>query len=308
MLELIDIRMEKITDSKGREIIVAPFDSGKLSWKEALSFCKEQGDNWRLPTIEELTLIYNNRQKNNLNDFDKDIYWSSEFVYLSKNKNIFEEINTVKTFDFKVGISLPWGDLISNKNLVRLVRYNNKLSIFIKYEYRCRKCLTGSSTPELIMFDENNKPFKIGHSEHYAGKKLKEVISKKCDKCDSNDIEYFDIYINDEKMFNENKYKSQLQDYFEIFIDNNNGKIEINTSGAKYFRNSFKLALIAKLEDIKNQYSKEQIEPLNHGNFHLCFRGFYNGDIPVYRIERILNSGIPFLKLEKIINNLIKFF
>ncbi len=299
--------MEKITDSKGREIIVAPYDTGKLSWKEAISFCKKQGDNWRLPTIEELILIYDNRQKNNLNDFENDIYWSSELAYLSKNKDIFEKINTVKTFDFETGITLPWGDSILNKNLVRLVKYKD-YSEFIKYEYRCRICLSGSSSPELLMYNENDKPFKIGHSEYYAGKKLKELLNKKCNKCGSEDIEYFDISINEKKLFDENKFKSQLQDYFEIFIDNNNGNIEINTSGAKYFRYSFKQALIAKLEDIKNMYSKEQIEPLNHGNFHLCFRGYYNGDNAVYRTERLLNSGIQYIKIELLINKIIIFF
>jgi hypothetical protein len=299
--------MENIVDSNGREIIVAELDSGKLSWKEAITICKELSNNWRLPTIEELTLIYNHRQKYNLNDFEKDIYWSSEPDRSYKNIEVFEKIGSVKTFDFGIGIPLPWGDLISNKNYVRLVRYSDKPSIFIKFEYRCRRCLTGSSVPVLMIFNENNKPFNIGHSEYYAEKKLKEVIKKRCDNCNSNDIEYFDISINEKKLFNENKYKSQLQDYFEIFIDNNNGNIEINTSGAKYFRNSFKQSLIAKLEDIKDEYSKEQIESLNHGNFHFCFRGFYNGDIPVYRIERMLNSGIPYIELEKIINKVIKF-
>jgi hypothetical protein len=296
--------MKKIIDSKGKEIIVAAFDLGKLQWKEAVEICKAQGENWRLPTIEELILIYKHNQNNALNDFENGIYWSSEIEdFFCKNKEIFDLIGMAKTFHFGLGVSLL-DDSISNKNYVRLVKYNVE-PVFIKFEHRCRKCLFGSSIPESVLFHDN-VPFKFSHSEYYAGIKLKESLNKECFNCGSNEIEYFDISFNDKKLFNENKYKSQIQDYLEIFIDNNNGNIKAEPSGAKYLRYHFKQAVIDELEDIKTKFSNEENNILNHGNFHFCFRGYYNGDKPIYRVERMLNSGIPFVEFEIIINKMIK--
>jgi hypothetical protein len=298
--------MEKIIDSNGNEIIVAPFDLGKLQWKEAVAICKENGDNWRLPTIEELMQIYKHRQNNNLKDFENDIYWSCEILneaFVRQNEDVFNMIGMVKTFDFRFGIHLP-GDPISNKNFTRLVKSNLK-PVTIKFEHRCRKCLFGSSVPESILFYDN-VPFKFSHSEYYAGIKLKESLNKKCFNCGSNEIEYFDVFFNDKKLFDENKYKSQLQNYFEIFIDNNNGEINKEIIGAKQLSSLFRKELMEKLEDIKTKYSNEEANNLNHGNFLFCFRGYYNGETPVYRIEKMVNSGVPFVEIENMLNNIIK--
>ena len=43
----------------------------EMTWEEAVEYCKSLGDNWRLPTIEECFLIYNNKL------IDNNIYWSS---------------------------------------------------------------------------------------------------------------------------------------------------------------------------------------------------------------------------------------
>ena len=66
-----------------------------------------------------------------------------------------EQKNKIKNFDENK--SLP--------DTIDFFHIKNKkgftIKEFIKYEYRCRICLTGSSSPELLMYNENDKPFKI---------------------------------------------------------------------------------------------------------------------------------------------------
>lgn len=56
---------------------IAEFDfSERLNWKDAKFACEGLGKGWRLPTKDELDLIY--RSKNQLKcEFKKDLYWSS---------------------------------------------------------------------------------------------------------------------------------------------------------------------------------------------------------------------------------------
>jgi hypothetical protein len=47
----------------------------EMTWEEAVEYCESLGDGWRLPTIEECFLMYNNKVINN------NVYWSStEYV------------------------------------------------------------------------------------------------------------------------------------------------------------------------------------------------------------------------------------
>ena len=45
--------------------------TNKMTWEEAVKYCKELGDGWRLPTIEECFMIHNNKL------ITEDCYWSS---------------------------------------------------------------------------------------------------------------------------------------------------------------------------------------------------------------------------------------
>tara|TARA_R110000868_G_C10606854_1_gene741026 strand:- start:247 stop:627 length:381 start_codon:yes stop_codon:yes gene_type:complete len=54
---------------------VYPKDLGRMSWNEANKACANLGDGWRLPTKEELNIIYEN--KNVVGGFANDYYWSS---------------------------------------------------------------------------------------------------------------------------------------------------------------------------------------------------------------------------------------
>lgn len=45
--------------------------TNKMTWEEAVMYCKKLGDGWRLPTIEECFMIYNNKL------ITEYYYWSS---------------------------------------------------------------------------------------------------------------------------------------------------------------------------------------------------------------------------------------
>ena len=54
---------------------VYPTDLGEMSWNEAKEACANLGNGWRLPTKDELNLIYEN--KNVVGGFANYYYWSS---------------------------------------------------------------------------------------------------------------------------------------------------------------------------------------------------------------------------------------
>jgi hypothetical protein len=56
-------------------IEVAQYDFRKISWVDANNSCINLGDGWRLPSIEELKTLYQNREV--LGNFKLDSYWSS---------------------------------------------------------------------------------------------------------------------------------------------------------------------------------------------------------------------------------------
>lgn len=87
---------------------VYPEDLGEHTWKDAKKVCKELGDGWRLPTREELHLMWLN--KDTIGGFAADYYWSSsEYTYL-----------TVWSQDFTNGGQ--YKDSKNNATYVRAVR------------------------------------------------------------------------------------------------------------------------------------------------------------------------------------------
>jgi hypothetical protein len=54
---------------------VYPKDLGKHNWEDAKKVCEYLGDGWRLPTREELHLVWVNRES--IGGFDTVYYWSS---------------------------------------------------------------------------------------------------------------------------------------------------------------------------------------------------------------------------------------
>ena len=50
-------------------------DLGKMNWYDATKACADLGDGWRLPTKDELNILYKNKDK--IGGFVDESYWSS---------------------------------------------------------------------------------------------------------------------------------------------------------------------------------------------------------------------------------------
>ena len=48
---------------------------GRYTWDDAMKACADLGDGWRLPTKDELNLLYENKEK--IGGFATNYYWSS---------------------------------------------------------------------------------------------------------------------------------------------------------------------------------------------------------------------------------------
>jgi hypothetical protein len=57
------------------EFEVYPKDLGQHNWEDAKKICEDLGDGWRLPTREELYLMWLNRES--IGGFSAAFYWSS---------------------------------------------------------------------------------------------------------------------------------------------------------------------------------------------------------------------------------------
>ena len=50
-------------------------DLGRMNWHEAKIACKKLGPGWRLPTKDELNMLYKNKEE--IGGFANNFYWSS---------------------------------------------------------------------------------------------------------------------------------------------------------------------------------------------------------------------------------------
>ena len=72
-----DVTKEKQAKStvKIGDLEVMTEDLGEMSWEDAKKACADLGDGWRLPTDEELNILYENKAK--IGGFCGGYYWSS---------------------------------------------------------------------------------------------------------------------------------------------------------------------------------------------------------------------------------------
>jgi hypothetical protein len=78
-------------------LVIYDKDLGKMKWKDAIKACEDLGNGWRLPTKDELILLFEN--KDVTGDFGDRSYWSS-----STKKGISRFIFSNSFFvDFKRG-------------------------------------------------------------------------------------------------------------------------------------------------------------------------------------------------------------
>ena len=71
-------RLEERSSIKIGNLEVMTVDLGMMNWEDAKKACADLGDGWRLPTKDELNILYEN--KNKIGGFAFDYYWSSTEV------------------------------------------------------------------------------------------------------------------------------------------------------------------------------------------------------------------------------------
>ena len=109
----LEKEVEPIIVEKNYKFEVHPVKStNELQWDDAVAYAKSLGDDWRLPTIEECFIMYNNKV------ITEDTYWSS-----SEYDN-----NTAWTFNFTNGDAY-----LNNKTNTYL---NNKTNTYFVHAVR----------------------------------------------------------------------------------------------------------------------------------------------------------------------------
>ena len=77
---------------------------GLMSWHKAIVACKNLGPGWRLPTKDELNMLYKNKEE--IGGFANNFYWSStELVNYSawvQNFYLGDQLNFIKNYTFYV--------------------------------------------------------------------------------------------------------------------------------------------------------------------------------------------------------------
>lgn len=69
-----------LSDESNENLEVYPFDYNKLyDWNEAILECEKLGGGWRLPTVNEMSLINEQLYKKNIGHFEEKEYWCSNY-------------------------------------------------------------------------------------------------------------------------------------------------------------------------------------------------------------------------------------
>jgi hypothetical protein len=103
--------MDNTNGIKLGSLIIYPKDADKkMRWKAALEYAEKTGGGWRLPSLEELKLMYSEFKKNNDLKFEKFYYWAADEV----------STRDAIAFDFKSGSH--HNDTKTYQSFVRLVK------------------------------------------------------------------------------------------------------------------------------------------------------------------------------------------
>ena len=71
----VNANVSQVSTIKIGNLEVMTEDLGEMNWHEAKKACADLGDGWRLPTKDELNILYVNKDK--IGGFANSLYWSS---------------------------------------------------------------------------------------------------------------------------------------------------------------------------------------------------------------------------------------
>ena len=146
-------------------IEVAGSDTGPFTWEEANYYCKTLPDGWRLPTNEELTILYQNRDKLPLFFFlDWKSYWSStKGVYskayrLNSKGIVYDKFDNEEKSDCRVVRTINIDNSKDTILISKQANFPNTYEYFSskskRIEFRTAKKLESTDyTPNTYLFD-----------------------------------------------------------------------------------------------------------------------------------------------------------
>jgi hypothetical protein len=103
-----------VSENEFGGIVVSEQDLGILNWYEAMNLSKSLSINgyydWRIPTLQELDLVYKNLHKKGIGHFCEGDYWSSS------------EVDSIYAYGLGFSDGSSVGGIKKNKRHVRVVR------------------------------------------------------------------------------------------------------------------------------------------------------------------------------------------
>jgi hypothetical protein len=126
-----------------------------MNWREALNACKELGDGWKLPSKEQLDILYKN--KDEIGGFVNDAYWSatSNGEYEAW-RQYFSDGDQVLTPNISVGYVRPIRELAIDSNGVDIILKTKKLNT---PEDFARTVLLGLKTKNFDLYETTAPTF-----------------------------------------------------------------------------------------------------------------------------------------------------
>ena len=76
-VQAVELKKTSFETVKVGNLEVMTKDLGKMKWDEAMAACADLRDGWRLPTKDELNVLYENQDKIEFGGFCPAVYWSS---------------------------------------------------------------------------------------------------------------------------------------------------------------------------------------------------------------------------------------
>ena len=107
---IVNVDGREVSTIKIGDLEVMTEDLGDMNWEDAMKTCADLGDGWRLPTNDELNLLYEN--KGEIGGFAGNLYWSS-----TEGFN-----NFVWSQSFSNGLQFSYSSKKDGSSYVRAVR------------------------------------------------------------------------------------------------------------------------------------------------------------------------------------------
>lgn len=184
----------------------------------------------------------------------------------------------------------------------------------------CRKCLRINKEGFGSGFMKFFNDLDIKTIEEYIEKSEFEVVelievwnkedNKCCPYCGSDNIEFFNVQLNEYELFNYSKFTNLIDNnnnfYLIYQVDKKNNNLGFHTEMSKSYDSKFISSAIKKIVKIVNSSPVHKFIPNSNGHFYIFISAYKNNKNKyIFKIERFINYGIS---REEIIEELTTVF